>query len=318
VAGRQHSGNTVLSVLLGRLPGWYAQNDESTLLEMHGLIDGMQDVEAKSASMIKAIGLEDPEQAQWLDDFVSCRWRDQPNLPALTLWHEAMDGVTVRRGDARWAQKGTSYIFYGREILKAWPNARLIYMLRNPWDLVASRRRRNPKMEAVASTLISWTKGLKLARALERDVPDRFRLVRYEDLTGNGAETVRSLCEWLQTPFNEDCLDVPHVNPSENPYVLESDTRGLNGSRLYQYVERLLPHEVAAVDQALGVLGARALAAQYYPALPHKIAKHGVLTKLRAWAGLSVAPLRYAWVYLTFLKRSPKHIAVRTWRRLRV
>jgi hypothetical protein len=100
--------------------------------------------------------------------------------------------------------------------------------------------------------------------------------------------------------------------------VLESDTRGLNGSRLYQYVERLLPHEVAAVDQALGVLGARALAAQYYPALPHKIAKHGVLTKLRAWAGLSVAPLRYAWVYLTFLKRSPKHIAVRTWRRLRV
>lgn len=317
MAGRQHSGNTVLSVLLSRLPGWYAQSDESTLLEMHRLIDGMRDVGARSMAMIEAVGLEDPDQASWLDDFVERRWNEQPDLPALTLWREAMDGITARRGDTRWAQKGTSYIFYGREVLKAWPDARLIYMLRNPWDLVASRRRRNPKMEAVASTLISWSKGLKLARTLERDFPDRFRLVRYEDLTGHGPETVRSLCEWLQTPFDEYCLDVPHVNPSEQPYVLESETRGLNRSRMYQYVERLRPHEVAAVDQALGVLGTRALAAHYYPTLPHTIGSHGVCTTLRAWAGLSVAPLRYAWVYLTFLKRRPRHIVARTWRRLR-
>jgi hypothetical protein len=63
VAGRQHSGNTMLTVLLGRMPGWYAQSDESTLLEMHGLFDSMSDIEARSKALVKAIGLEDPEQA---------------------------------------------------------------------------------------------------------------------------------------------------------------------------------------------------------------------------------------------------------------
>ncbi|MCH2136954.1 MAG: sulfotransferase [Phycisphaerales bacterium] len=317
IAGRQHSGNTVLTVLLGRMPGWYGQSEESTLLEQHRLIDGISDLAARGRKLVEAIGLEDPDQAAWLDAFVDRRWNEQPELPALSLWREAMDGVSARRGDERWAQKGTSYIFYGREILDAWPDVRLIYMLRNPWDLVASRRRRNPRMEAVASTLISWAKGLKLARALSASHPDRFRMVRYEDLTGEGEATVRALCQWLDTPFDASFLDVPHVNPSENPYVLESETRGLNRSRIYQYVDRLKPHEVAQVDQALRVLGARDLAAHYYPQLPHEMGEQGLMTRLRAWAALSVAPLRYAWVYLTFLKRSPRHILGRTWRRLR-
>jgi hypothetical protein len=316
ISGRQHSGNTVLTVVLSRLPRWYGQSEESTLLERHRLIDAMGDVQLRVAAMVKAIGLEDDTQTQWLHAFIERRWSTSPTMPALTLWREAMDGLTARRGDARWTQKGTSYIFYGRELLEAWPDAQLVYMLRNPWDLVASRRRRNPKMEAVASTLIPWAKGLKLATSLQHDYPDRFRLVRYEDLICDGEATVRGLCAWLQTSFDDDCLDVPHVNPSENPYVLDSETRGLNRSRLYQYVEHLRPYEVAAIDQALGVLGVKGLALKYYRNLPHDIGAHGLFTRLRAWAGLSVAPFRYTWVYLTFLKRSPRHIVARTLRRV--
>ena len=34
-------------------------------------------------------------------------------------------------------------------------------------------------------------------------------------------------------------------------------------------------------------------------------------------AHLAVAPLRMAWFYLTYLKRSPRHLIARTWRRIR-
>jgi len=309
----------MLTVLLGRMPGWYGQSDESTLLEMHGLIDAISDVEARSQALVKAIGLEDADQTDWLNDFVRRRWRDDNPPSALTLWHEAMDGLTARRGDRRWAQKGTSYIFYASEILEAWPDVRMIYLLRNPWDLVASRRKRTPKIEAVLSTVLSWVKGSRLAQDLQRDYSDRFRIVRYESITSDGKNTVQALCEWLKTPYSDDLLNVPHVNPSENPYVLDGKGRqhGLNTSRIHQYIHRLKPREIAAVDMALGVLNARDLIQQDYPELPHEPGAAGLGTKLRAALMLSVSPLRAAWTYLTYMKRSPRHLIARTWRRLR-
>ncbi len=319
VAGRQHSGNTMLSVLLGRMPGWYAQSEESTLLERHGIIDQIADVPARAEALVQAIGLEDPDHGPWLADYVKGRWIEDPSLPALTMWRDAMDGLCMLREDTRWAQKGTSYIFYAQEVFDAWPDCRMLFMLRNPWDLVASRRKRNPKMEAVLSTVLAWVKGVQLAEALERSHPDRFRIVQYEKVTAEGPDTIRSLCEWLDTPYDDAFLDVPHVNPSENPYVLESEGRqhGLNTSRIFQYRSRLKPHEVAATDMALARLGGMPLIHRHYPDLPHTPGSHSLGAKCRAAAGLSIAPLRYLWVYLTYLKRSPMHIVTRTWRRMR-
>jgi hypothetical protein len=230
-----------------------------------------------------------------------------------------MDGLTARRGDRRWAQKGTSYIFYAREILDAWPDVRMIYMLRNPWDLVASRRKRNPKIEAVLGTVLPWVKGARLAQSLQQERPDRFRILQYESITSDGAATVRALCDWLQTPYNDDFLNVPHINPSENPYTLDNEGReqGLNTSRIYQYRHHLKPHEIAAVDMTLNLLSARAMVAKAYPELPHEHGCASLGTKLIAALRLSVAPLPAAWIYLTYLNRSPRHLIARTWRRFR-
>ncbi len=317
VSGRQHSGNTVTALLLGRIQGVYSQVAESVVLEQHHLLDRDRDPASRARRLTALIDLEAEDHREWLADHLAEAAIRAPDTPTLTLYRDAMDAVSEHMSCHRWAQKGTSYIFYAKEILERIPDSKLLYMLRNPWDLAASRRRRNHRAEAILSTMLGWSRGSSIAEHFSSSYPDRFRVLRYEDLTGRPAETVRDLCEWIGEPYDDTLLDIPHVNPAENKYALESTTRGLNTSRIFQYADRLMPYEIAAMDLLVKRYGLEQTMARWYPELPHTIGVASTRNMKQARKSLRAAPLRYAWFYLTRIKRSPTHLISRTWRRLR-
>ncbi|MAT81436.1 MAG: hypothetical protein CMJ29_07300 [Phycisphaerae bacterium] len=341
IAGRQHSGNTVMAVLMQGLEGWYVQSGESVMIEIHGLIDRDQNPRSRAEKIIKAIKLEDTDQLDWLESRVHEMAGETPFRSTLDIYSTVMGELVKRRGDRQWGQKATSYIFHADELLEHMPGGRMIYLLRNPWDLAASKKRRNPSSDRSFGLALSWAKGIQIAHRLNTQQPDRFKLVRYEDLVTNPGTAVKDLCEWLGEPFSEDLLDVPHVNPSENKVhagghsgkqkLLDkaaSDTeamesqgekapRGLNRSKMYQYADRLDPHEIAIIDQCLTLFRTRELLKIYYPDLPHTLGSHPISARARASISLPVSPVRFGLKYLTQIKRSPFYVISRTMRRFR-
>lgn len=341
IAGRQHSGNTVMAVLMRGIEGWYVQSGESVFIEIHGLLDRDRDLESRAQRICKAIKLEDHDQLDWLKAHIRDAVTANPNQPSLEIYRAALDALIARRGDRQWAQKATSYIFHADELLESLPGSRMIYLLRNPWDLAASKKRRNPSSDRSFGLSLSWAKGIRIAQRLEQAKPDRFKVVRYEDLVMTPHETVQELCDWLGEPFSERLLDVPHVNPSENKVhagghygrhkLLDESARdsvakgpsgdqaprGLNRSKMYQYKERLDAYEIARIDQLLTLFRTRDLLSRYYPDLPHKLCSHPLAARARASAGLPLTPIRFGLKYLTQIKRGPLYMLSRSMRRFR-
>jgi hypothetical protein len=241
---------------------------------------------------------------------------ERPEVTALELYLSGMDEAVRLLGKSFWAQKATSYIFYGREILESVPGSRLIYMLRNPYDIAASKKRRGITHEFVYGTMLGWNKGLRISRQLEQEFPDRFRVVKYEEMTTEPERTVRELFEFLGIEFEPGVLDVPHVNRAETRYSLTGDGKGLNRSRVYYYREHLRACEIASLDGLAVLGGMRGELRRRYPDLPHEVWSWPGGVRARAVVKLLVSPFRFAWTYMTRLKRSPAHLFLRTVRRM--
>ena len=330
-----------MAVLMQGLEGWYVQSGENTFIEIHGLIDREQNLESRAQRIYEAIKLEDRDQSDWLESYIREAVAANPNQPSLEIYRAAMDALVARRGERQWAQKATSYIFYAEDLLKSIPGSRMIYLLRNPWDLSASKKRRNPSSDRFFSLSLSWAKGVQITSRLEQDYPDRFKLVRYEDLVTTPQEVIQDLCDWLGEPFSEHLLDVPHVNPSENKAQAgghyghqllleqsasdssakvsrgEETSTGLNPSKMCKYQTLLDTHEIARVDQLLLLFRSRHLIRRHYPDMPHQFGSHSLKAHTRASIGLPLAPARYCLNYLTQIKRRPAYLLSRSIRRFR-
>ncbi len=317
VAGRQHSGNTVMTVIFQRVPACYSQIDENAFFEERGLIDKVTDPKRRADEVYRTLKLEAESAAGAVRAELADAIAREPTADALSLYLAGMNAAAAAQGREFWAQKATSYIFYGDEILSSIPGAKLIYMLRNPYDISASKKRRAAGREYLYGTMLGWNRGLRLAKQFEQRYPGRFMVVRYEDMTGNSESTMRRVFEFLGVPFDPSYLDVPHVNRSESGYSLTGDGKGLNRSRIYYYRENLKPHEVAALDILVGFGGVRDQLARFYPDLPHEVGRCTFAQRLRAFVMLAYSPFHYAWDYSTRLKRSPALLVTRTLRRMR-
>lgn len=312
ISGRQHSGNTVMAVCLGKAAECMAQIDENAFFEYRGLIDKEPDSAARARMVFARMKLEAVEVREaTLAHMLELASKDA-GIPALDLYRAGMDFAMRAAGKMFWVQKATSYIFYGREILTLMPDARLLFLLRNPYDIAASKRKRDPWRESVWNTMVSWNKGLRLGKELEREFPGRFRIIRYEDLTGKAAETVPAVFAFLGIPFRPEYLDVPHVNKSESGYSLTGDGKGLNRSRVNNYVNNLTPSEIAAMD----MLADRALVEEYYPGLPHWKRARGLSTSVAGVMRVLLGPVHYAVDNARVLWRGPRYILARTVYRL--
>ena len=196
--------------------------------------------------------------------------------------------ATTSSGKRFWVRRATSYIFYAEQILTLMPEARLLYLLRNPFDKCASLKRRSPRHDRFAGMVIGWNKGLRIASKLQHAYPDRIRIVRYEDMVTKPVETFRGVFDFVGVPFRDEYIEIPHVNRSEAHQIRTSDTTGLNTSRVYYYVDVLRPSEITAVDMLVSKQKIR----EMYPDLPpHRAAGWG--RRLGALGWLALSPYRY-------------------------
>jgi hypothetical protein len=122
------------------------------------------------------------------------------------------------RGVQRIVEKTPDHIHRLPEILSAFPDARILCMIRHPLDVYSSYRRRlgvAVQTEPADSPVIRWLQSvgpLTFSRAYEATLAEAKRLasplllIRYEDFTAAPPDTFAKICDFIGEAFDASCV----------------------------------------------------------------------------------------------------------------
>ncbi len=144
-----------------------------------------------------------------------------------------------RRSRAIYGEKTPAHVRWAGELLDWYPTARFIQMIRDPRAVYRSevKRRRAHAVTfpyryvvrvplllrafCLAEVCWAWIDAVHRHRALTRAYPDRYRLVRFEDLVATPETEIPAICAFLGVPF------VPRM--LEQEVVSQGDRQGEAG-----------------------------------------------------------------------------------------
>ena len=130
----------------------------------------------------------------------------------------------------------------------------MIHVLRDPRDRYASQAmHRSASRGRVGAGVALWLSSARWARRNAARYPERYKVVRYEDLVSRPTSILQDVCRFLEEPFDESMLRV-ESSPQRNGSGRAGTERTgeLVTTSIGRYREDLQPREVAFI-----VLGAR-------------------------------------------------------------
>ncbi len=116
----------------------------------------------------------------------------------------------------RWGDKTPQYVRAIPTLAEIFPEARFIHIIRDGRDVALSliRERFGPGNVYTAAGL--WRETIEAGRRGARILaPDQYLEVRYEALTGNPGETLRSICAFVGESIHEDVLELSRLPPGK-------------------------------------------------------------------------------------------------------
>ena len=157
-------------------------------------------------------------------------------------------------------------------ILDEMPGAHFLHVVRNPWSAYADTKKR-PVPLALADYLLGWTLNQHFALIARHRFPDRFHLVRAEDVMADSVAALGPVCEALGLEA-DDALAAPSWNGAELDQVYPWGT-----------IRRATPEQNLSTAQELSdgereEVAARAF--QYLEALGYEGFLRGELTPVPA------------------------------------
>jgi hypothetical protein len=108
-------------------------------------------------------------------------------------------------------EKNPTYTFYVAELLKIFPGAKFILMIRDPRGYINSCLQKNEKPGVKkyppAFYMYVWRRYFKEMMYLLKHYPEKCSLVRYEDLASKPEITLREICRHFEIPFSPRMLE---------------------------------------------------------------------------------------------------------------
>jgi hypothetical protein len=165
---------------------------------------------------------------------------------------------------SRWGDKRPSYYKHTEMLLRMFPDAQFIHLIRDGRDCVASLKEmpwyRLDSYHAVAN----WAEAIDFGRRNARRLPsDSFYELRYEDLTADPETELKKLCLFIGEDYDPAMCEPRHAAQVAVPAhkVWHKNTHGeVTTSRSGSWANRLEPWEISLCEE---VLGERLVAAGY-------------------------------------------------------
>lgn len=133
--------------------------------------------------------------------------------------HAAVYAATFRflankHGSKRWLDKLAGYVSQVEMIRSILPDAKVIELVRDPRDILASKKRRAARggsYDPVWDSL-SWKTAVRAGIEAQKKCPSHHLRVRYEELVFRPEETTVQICDYLGLQFDPNMLSVGWIN----------------------------------------------------------------------------------------------------------
>lgn len=239
IVGNSRSGTTMLGRILG------AHSDIYTFEELHffeNLVDDAaitkRPVLSKEQARLLVIRLLTSARINIFAEPRVNEYAEEANniietaldVDAVTLYRATLMYEALRQGKIIACEQTPRYLFSLPEIFSAFPNARVVNLIRDPRDVMLSQKKKwhtyfhgswnMPIHEAVRvwanyhPILIGklWRSCVVQAEKYRND--ERFLSVRFEDLVMDSEESVRKICSHVGVSFDESMLDIADIGSS--------------------------------------------------------------------------------------------------------
>ena len=252
VVGNSRSGTTLMGRLLGK------HSSVFTFDELH-FFEELWSPEADSGEISKQKAIElaarllNIQRNGYLtqknsQDFITEAQeilKDFPEtMPAPKVYDAFMKNEAQRHNKTIPCEQTPQNVFYIGEILKQFPEAKIINMVRDPRDVLLSQKRRWRR--ALIAKNVSkfngfrywmnyhpitisklWNGAISAADKYEQD--SRVKMVNFEKLLSDSETTVKEICDFLELSFQNTMLDVPQVGSSSEQD--QPERKGINKER---------------------------------------------------------------------------------------
>lgn len=283
VVGYMHSGTTLLHNILAAHPVFFAAANETRYFAylpfLKGLYPDLDQDETLTSLILMLTELIEhgqPERLRTLPrgyrpappslsdaDVRAIVAATQPRTHGVAF-RATFDYLTARAGKTRWIEKTPQHVFLVDEILQSVPAAQFVEILRDPRDILASKKKRQQAsrsaphenrvraLERVYDPFwdaLEWRFAVRAGQRARAAHPDRLYSVRYEDLVRQPETIVQGVCAFLGLDFTPQMLDVRWWNTAEGD---RSDRKGIVSDALGRWAQTLTPAEVGLAQRVTG------------------------------------------------------------------
>jgi hypothetical protein len=245
--GASRSGTSLLRVMLGAHPDLTMLSETGFVPKLAEMIRSHPMTVERTIKVMAAArpladhGLDEEEMRRRLEALEELK-----AAPVLRAFYEYAAEVG---GTSRWGDETPAYLKRERRIQRALSEARFVHVIRDGRDTLAAKPG-EIDVGAAMATGQRWHKKVRSARVQEH-LMDHYLEVRYEALIESTEETLRTVCEFLELPF-----DAAMVSPPERAAV-EAELAPIGIWR-----DRLGPEQLTAFEE----VGGEMLAELGYPA----------------------------------------------------
>lgn len=207
IVGMPRSGTTLLSDILNVHPNialvrettfisyWSQMFDHLYLQNKQGFMK-MWQMFANSLH-VRRTGLEIETVKQAL--------LDTPERTLKDVHKAFLQAYATRYNATCWGEKNPQYELHLSTIFSWYPDARVIFLVRDPRAVISSLRRAPWSHGSVWLHAIEYRRSHAVLLRYKHD--SRVLVVHYEDLVTNKAVVLRTICKHIRQPFSENILE---------------------------------------------------------------------------------------------------------------
>lgn len=239
VVGASRSGTTMLNRILGKHPSIAAMNELHYFGDLFEFGANQRLFQGKRLVDTVAKLFARYRRGLWYDRLVEGDSESAKTIvndirgpmDGKELFYRFIEQVAKETGASLVAEQTPRNIYYAADLLEAYPDARVLHIVRDPRAVIASQKRRwtrrsalnaknIPMLEAVREWLnyhpytmsLLWKKAFTAGRGVEAS--DRYMRVRFEDLVEDPWQVVGRVCGFLGVSFEKGMLEIPQIDSS--------------------------------------------------------------------------------------------------------
>lgn len=119
------------------------------------------------------------------------------------------------RSKSRWGDKRPYYIRFIPELLDCFPDAKIIHIIRDGRDCVASLKSMPWWHHHPVYSMLNWRYIIRLGAKYKQQFKDQFMEIKYEDLVNEPEFIMNKICDYLGEKFYAGMLDY-YQNSKQN------------------------------------------------------------------------------------------------------